>query len=87
MADIQWVEVIEGAIEVHTQDKNYVTSLTLRDLKVLPLIRINKSTLVNLDCVEDIRVKLNMKYSLRLKERWFDVNRGYYTAFKSAVGL
>lgn len=87
IADIHYIEVVDGQLEVSIGDKKYRSTMALKDLEIAPLIRINKSFLVNLECVEDIKVKMNMKYSLRMGDRWFDVNRTYYASFKDALGL
>lgn len=87
IADIHYIEVVDGLLEVNTGDKKYRSTMVLRDLEIAPLIRINKSCLVNLEYVEDIKVKMNMKYSLRIDNRWFDVNRTYYASFKDALNL
>lgn len=87
IADIHYIEVVDGQLEVSIGDKKYRSTMALKDLEIAPLIRINKSCLVNLECVEDIKVKMNMKYSLRMSDRWFDVNRTYYASFKDALGL
>lgn len=85
--DIAFVEIVDGLLYIQTKNEKYTSTLPLHKFEFLPLIRINKSCLVNLDFIEDIKVKMNMKYSLKMSHRWFDVNRTYYASFKSALGL
>lgn len=85
--DVYFVFIEQGKTLVKTQTKTYRSIKTLSELESDILFRINKSTLINLDCVEDIKVKLNMKYALKIGELWFDVNRTYYNAFKERLGL
>lgn len=85
--DILIIETLDGASHIHTPLGKYTSSFRLQDLETPPLIRINKSTIINKEAIDDIKVKLNMKYSLRIKDRWFDVNRSYYHSFKETIGL
>lgn len=85
--DILVIETVDGASHIHTLLGTYTSSSRLQDLEIPPLFRINKSTIINKEAIDDIKVKLNMKYSLRIQDRWFDVNRSYYHSFKETIGL
>ena len=73
--------------QVILKDRVVSTKLTLQEMESEQLMRINKRVLVNSDYVENIKVKLNMKFSLKVKDVWLDVNRTYYYAFKERIGL
>lgn len=87
LASVYVVETINGVNTVFTENSSYTSSQNLQSMETLPLIRINKSTLINIEHIQDIKVRLNMKYSLRIHNRWLEVNRTYYYQFKEAIGL
>ena len=85
--NVLYVESMNGTQSVHTAETIYHTKQSLKALELEPLFRINKSVLVNLNQIEDVKVKLNMRYSLKVKGHWLDVNRTYYNSFKERLGL
>lgn len=76
-----------GKTYVVVKSQIYQCHFSLKDLENEILFRINKSSLVNLDYVEKIKVKMNMKFKLLVDGVWLDVNRSYYHQFKERVGL
>lgn len=87
LQDIFIVSVIDQNTVVETEHESFHTTLPLKDFEVEPLLRINRTTIVNPHFIEDIKVSLNMKYNIRIHNQWHDVNRSYYYEFKKTIGI
>ncbi|CAM3535048.1 LytTR family transcriptional regulator DNA-binding domain-containing protein [Erysipelothrix anatis] len=85
--EIRTVTTQESSLLVETDTESFYTHDPLKTFEVLPLLRINKFTVINLHYITDIRVKLNMKYAVKVTGSWHDVNRTYYHAFKEHIGI
>jgi DNA-binding LytR/AlgR family response regulator len=81
------VSVIDQNTVVETEHESFHTTLPLKDFEVEPLLRINRTTIVNPHFIEDIKVSLNMKYNIHIHNQWHDVNRSNYYEFKKTIGI
>lgn len=85
--DVLYIETVDGTQRIHTATNSYHSNQRLKSLESEHLFRISKSVLVNLKLIEDVKVKLNMRYSLKIGSSWLDVNRTYYNSFKERLGF
>lgn len=85
--EIRIITTQESCLLVETETDSFYTHDPLKTFEVLPLLRINKFTIINLHYITDIRVKLNMKYAVKVSGSWHDVNRTYYHTFKEHIGI
>lgn len=73
--------------EVCGLNESFSTTQSLATMESDLLVRISKSTIVNINFIEDINVKFNMKLALKVNDVWLDVNRSYYRMFKERIGI
>ncbi|MFT5514887.1 MAG: two-component system LytT family response regulator [Rhodothermales bacterium] len=68
--DVRWVEASGNYVKLHCEKKDYLIRQTMvsieRRLDSQKFIRIHRSTIVNLDCIRDLRPTFNGEYQVRL---------------------
>lgn len=87
--DIDYIESKSDTIYVYSGSHQYVSMIKLYEYLELSdlLIRISKTTIVNIYKISDIRPSLNMKCRIKVHQQWLDVNRTYYYEFKDTIGI
>lgn len=89
--EIVFLEVCDGKVEVYTRQEVYESKLKLYELKELlacqPFVQINKSVIVNIDCVRSIQAEFSGNYRIKLKPRKevLTVSRKYFKEFKERI--
>lgn len=86
---IDYVEAYGNEISVYSQSKKYRTNYKLYEIIELStqFLRINKSVVINLAKIKEIKPSINMKFKVLVGEQWLDVNRHYYYEFKDTIGI
>lgn len=85
--DIFIVTVIDQNTVVQTEHEVFYTTLSLKEFEIEPLLRISRKTIVNPHYIKDIKVNLNMRYNIQIRNQWLNVNRSYYYQFKEVIGI
>lgn len=87
--EIDYVYSDTKEIRVYCEDDNFISTLKLYEYLEYSsrFIRTSKTSIVNIDKIEEIRPSLNMKFKIRIKTTWLEVNRTYYYEFKDAIGI
>lgn len=90
-SDIVFIETSANKILVYTKSDTYEARQKLYELKEqLPsrnFAQINKSVLVNINCVRSIQAEFSGNYRLKLKNRKesLTISRKYFKAFKDKI--
>lgn len=91
MGQIVYLETCGSKVNAYTQTETYEAKLKLYELKEmlysLPFAQINKSTIVNIDCVKSIQAEFSGNYCIKLKNRKevLTVSRKYFKEFKDRI--
>lgn len=89
--EIVFIEVNDSKVYAYTRQDTYETKLKLYELKdllsSLPFAQINKSVIVNINCVKSIQAEFSGNYRLKLKNRkeTLTISRKYFKEFKDRI--
>jgi len=89
--EIVFFEVMDNRVCAYTQQEIYETRQKLYELKELlaayPFVQINKSVIVNINCVKSIQAEFSGNYRLKLKNRneTLTISRKYFKEFKEHI--
>ena len=89
--EIVFFEVLDSKVYAYTRQDTYETKLKLYELKeqlaAQPFAQINKSVLVNINCVKSIQAEFSGNYRLKLKNRkeTLTISRKYFKEFKDRI--
>lgn len=89
--DVVYIETGSGKTLVYTGSETYESREKLYELQdqlaALGFTQINKSTLVNINCVKSIHAEFSGNYCIRLKARpeILIVSRKYFKEFKESI--
>lgn len=89
--DIVFIEVCDTKVFAYTKQEVYEAKQKLYELKELLAVQafaqINKSVLVNINCVKSIQAEFSGNYRLKLKDRKeiLTVSRKYFKEFKDRI--
>lgn len=91
IAEIVFLEVRDSRVYAFTKLDTYETKLKLYEVKEqLPsrsFAQINKSVIVNINCVKSIQAEFSGNYRLKLKNRKeiLTISRKYFKEFKDSI--
>lgn len=86
--EIVFLETSGSRVSVYTQNQIYESKLKLYELKEMlgasPFAQINKSVIVNIDCIKSIQAEFSGNYRVKLKYRRevLTISRKYFKEFK-----
>lgn len=89
--EIVFLEVSDSKVYAYTKQDAYETKLKLYELKemlgIQPFAQINKSVIVNINCVKSIQTEFSGNYRLKLKNRKesLTISRKYFKEFKDRI--
>lgn len=88
--DVDWIEAEGDYVRIHRGEKSYLLERTLtsmaRLLEARGFARIHRSSLVNLDRVDDLKAEGSGRYTVRLKDGTeLTVSRSHSARFRAAV--
>lgn len=89
--EIVFVEVSDGKVYAHTKLDTYEAKQKLYELKELLsaqfFVQINKSVIVNINCVKSIQTEFSGNYRIKLKNRMesLTISRKYFKEFKDRI--
>ena len=89
--EIVFLEVSGSRLLAHTKQETYEAKLKLYEVKELlsayPFAQINKSVIVNINCVRSIQAEFSGNYRLKLKDRKevLTISRKYFKEFKDRI--
>lgn len=89
--EIVFLEVSGNKVLAYTRQDAYETRLKLYELKELlrahPFAQINKSVIVNINCVKSIQAEFSGNYRIKLKNRkeTLTISRKYFREFKDRI--
>lgn len=89
--EIVFLEVSDSKVYAYTKQETYETKLKLYELKEMlgsqPFAQINKSVIVNINCVKSIQAEFSGNYRLKLKNRkdTLTISRKYFKEFKDRI--
>ena len=89
--EIVFVEVCENKVYAYTKMDNYEVKQKLYEvkeqLKAQSFAQINKSVIVNINCVKSIQAEFSGNYRLKLKNRkeTLTISRKYFKEFKDRI--
>lgn len=89
--EIAYVEVIDSKVYAYTKLDTYETKQKLYEIKELLsaqfFAQINKSTIVNINCVKSIQAEFSGNYRIKLKNRkdTLTISRKYFKEFKDRI--
>lgn len=89
--DIVFVEVSGSKVYAYTRQDVYEAKLKLYELKELlstqSFAQINKSVIVNINCVKSIQAEFSGNYRIKLKNRkeTLTISRKYFKEFKDRI--
>lgn len=89
--EIVFLEVSDSKVYAYTKQDAYETKLKLYELKEMlgtqPFAQINKSVIVNINCVKSIQAEFSGNYRLKLKNRKesLTISRKYFKEFKDRI--
>lgn len=89
--EIAFVEVSDGKVYAHTKLDTYEAKQKLYELKELLsaqfFVQINKSVIVNINCVKSIQAEFSGNYRIKLKNRKesLTISRKYFKEFKDRI--
>lgn len=90
-AEIVFAETSANKINIYTDNDVYESKQKLYELmetlEAFNFVQINKSTLVNIDCVKSIQAEFSGNYCIKLKNRKevLTVSRSYFKKFKESI--
>lgn len=90
-SEIIFLEVRDSRVYAYTKLDTYETRLKLYEVKEqLPgrsFVQINKSVIVNINCVRSIQAEFSGNYRLKLKNRKeiLTISRKYFKEFKDSI--
>ena len=90
--DVVFIEAFGNDVFLHTAKKKYEIKERLYEAAGLyenrGLVRVNKSQIVNIKMIKEIRPQINSRFTLVMKNQHLvDVTRTYLLAFKEVVGI
>lgn len=91
MGEIVFLETSANKVSVFTRSDTYEAKLKLYELKEMlssfSFAQINKSTIVNIDCVKSIQAEFSGNYLIKLKNRKeiLTISRKYFKEFKDRI--
>ena len=89
--EIVFLEASGSKISAYTKQDGYETKLKLYEVKELlaayPFAQINKSVIVNINCVKSIQAEFSGNYRIKLKARKevLTISRKYFKEFKDRI--
>ena len=89
--EIVYVEVSDNKVYAYTKQDTYEAKQKLYEIKELlggrSFAQINKSVIVNIDCVKSIQAEFSGNYRLKLKNRKesLTISRKYFKEFKDCI--
>ncbi len=89
--EIVFVEVSGSKVYAHTKQETYEVKQKLYELKELlsayAFAQINKSVIVNINCVKSIQAEFSGNYRIKLKNRKesLTISRKYFKEFKDRI--
>lgn len=89
--EIVFLEASGNKVFAYTRQNEYETKLKLYELKELltshPFAQINKSVIVNINCVKSIQAEFSGNYRIKLKDRKeiLTISRKYFREFKERI--
>lgn len=89
--EIVFVEVCDSKLLAYTKQETYEVKQKLYELKELlnhrSFVQINKSTIVNINCVKSIQAEFSGNYRVKLKNRKesLTISRKYFKEFKDRI--
>jgi len=89
--EIVFAEVYDSRLLVYTKSDVYEAKGKLYELKEqlcgYAFVQVNKSTIVNIDCVKSIQAEFSGNYRIKLKERkeGLTLSRKYFKDFKDRI--
>lgn len=89
--EIVFLEVSGSKVNAYTKQEAYETKLKLYELKALlaayPFAQINKSVIVNINCVRSIQAEFSGNYRIKLKDRKevLTISRKFFKEFKDRI--
>ena len=89
--EIVYVEVSDNKVYAYTKQDTYEAKQKLYELKELlggrSFAQINKSVIVNIDCVKSIQAEFSGNYRLKLKNRKesLTISRKYFKEFRDRI--
>lgn len=90
-AEIVFAETSANKINIYTDNGVYESKQKLYELmetlEAFNFVQINKSTIVNIDCVKSIQAEFSGNYCIKLKNRKevLTVSRSYFKKFKESI--
>ena len=89
--EIVYVEVSDNKVYAYTKQDTYEAKQKLYEIKELlgsrAFAQINKSVIVNIDCVKSIQAEFSGNYRLKLKNRKesLTISRKYFKEFRDRI--
>lgn len=89
--EIVYVEVSDNKVYAYTKQDTYEAKQKLYEIKELlggrSFAQINKSVIVNIDCVKSIQAEFSGNYRLKLKSRKesLTISRKYFKEFRDRI--
>ena len=89
--EIVFVEVSRNKVYVHTKLDSYEAKQKLYEVRDIlssqAFVQINKSVIVNINCVKSIQAEFSGNYRLKLKNRkeTLTISRKYFKEFKDRI--
>ena len=89
--EIVYVEVGGSKVYVYTKQDTYEAKQKLYEIKELlggrSFVQINKSVIVNINCVKSIQAEFSGNYRMKLKNRKesLTISRKYFKEFKDSI--
>lgn len=90
-SEIVFLEVSGNRVLAHTNQDTYEARMKLYELKDLltshSFVQINKSVIVNINCVKSIQAEFSGNYRIKLKNRKeiLTISRKYFKEFKESI--
>ena len=89
--DIESCEAVGNYVRIHTGAETYLMRSTLAHLQAQLdrrlFVRVHRSTIVNMDCVHELRASSRGEYAILLRnQRQVTLSRGYRDVFEQALG-
>lgn len=90
-SQIVYLETADSKVCVYTQNDRYEAKQKLYELmellEIFSFVQINKSTIVNIDCVRSIQAEFSGNYRIKLKNRKevLTLSRKFFKEFKNRI--
>lgn len=89
--DIESCEAVGNYVRIHTGAETYLMRSTLAHMEAQLdrrlFVRVHRSTIVNMDCVHELRASSRGEYAILLRnQRQVTLSRGYRDVFEQALG-